>query len=249
MNAKVTLSNKSEHQVKLLVDSGNSDALWLFENKETHLLPQHKFFIDYLGEGLSGSVIGKRSKINSFSIGDFVFKKPTTAFLDSIATQNASAHHYRQGSIGSLLLQRFKVIIDYPNSRIYLKKTRSFKNEFRYNRAGIELAYAGKTIVETEDLKSVKEEGDSNVINFQIVSKYSFEPVYSIRKVRHESAAAKAGLKAADILYKIKGKPAYRYTYKEIVGFFYDDFGTTIDMVVYREGEEIAISFKLEKLL
>ncbi len=249
LNAKITLSDKSEHQVKLLIDSGNSDALWIFENADSGLEPQDVFFIDYLGEGLSGSVIGRRSKIHSFSIGDFVFKKPTTAFLDSVATQNASSHQYRQGSIGSLILQRFKVIIDYPNNRLYLKKTRSFKNEFRYNRAGIELAYAGKTIVETENIKSVKEDGDSNVINFQIVSKYSFEPVYSIRKVRYKSVAAKAGLKSGDILSKIKGKPAYRYTYKEIIGFFYDDFGTTIDMVVYRGGEEIEVSFKLEKLL
>ena len=249
LSAKIILSDKSEHRVKLLIDSGNSDALWIFENADSGLLPPDAHFVDYLGEGLSGSVIGRRSKIRSFSIGEFVFKNPTTAFLDSIATQNTSSHHYRQGSIGSLILQRFKVIIDYPNNRLYLKKTRSFKNEFRYNRAGIELAYAGKTIVETENLKSVKEEGDSNIINFQIVSKYSFEPVYSIRKVRYESVAAKAGLQSGDILYKIKGNPAYKYTYKEIIGFFYDDFGTTIEMVVYRGGKEVKIDFKLEKLL
>ena len=249
LNAKITLQDESEHQVKLLIDSGNSDALWIFENETTGLTPKSKFFIDYLGEGLSGSVIGKRSKINSFSIGEFVFKNPTTAFLDSIATQNTSSHQYRQGSIGSLILQRFKVIIDYPNNRLFLKKKRSFKNEFRYNRAGIELAYAGKTIVETEDIKSVKEGGDDSVINFQIVSKYHFEPVYVVKTVRFKSVAAKAGLLAGDILYKIKGKPAYKYSYKELIGFFYDDFGTTINMVVYRGGEEVEVSFELEKLL
>lgn len=249
LNAKVTLQDKSEHQVKLLIDSGNSDALWIFENETTGLQPKSKFFIDYLGEGLSGSVIGKRNKISFFSIGEFVFKNPTTAFLDSIATQNASFHHYRQGSIGSLILQRFKVILDYSNHKIYLKKTRSFKNEFRYNRAGIELAYAGKTIVETEDVKSVKEGGDDSVINFQIVSKYHFEPVYVVKTVRYKSVAANAGLLAGDILYKIKGKPAYKYSYKELIGFFYDDFGTTINMVVYRGGKEVEISFKLEELL
>src|SRR5690606_28863948 len=53
-----------EVPVKLLMDSGGSDALWLFENESLGLIPENgNFFIDFLGKGLSGSVHGKRSKL------------------------------------------------------------------------------------------------------------------------------------------------------------------------------------------
>jgi len=249
INAKAVLQDDSKHSLNLLIDSGNSDALWIFENSQNNIELHSKYFVDYLGEGLSGSVVGKRGKIQSFSIGDFVFKHPTTAFLDSLATERAGSQRFRQGSIGSLILQRFKVVIDYPHNKIYLKKAKSFKDEFRYNRAGVELVYSGKTIVEVKAVKSVVNKNDSQFIDFEIVYKYKFEPVYKIKKIRPNSVAERAGLRVGDVLYKMKGELAYKHTYKELVGFFYDDFGTNIHMVVYRDGVEKDIHFVLEKIL
>jgi hypothetical protein len=63
LDAEVTIDTIVK-PVKLLIDTGSSDALWLFEDKEGNLEPKKDlFFIDYLGKGLSGSVYGKRSKL------------------------------------------------------------------------------------------------------------------------------------------------------------------------------------------
>ena len=48
---------------KLLIDIGNSDAIWLFENKEKSINIPAKNFEDYLGKGFSGDVEGKRAQI------------------------------------------------------------------------------------------------------------------------------------------------------------------------------------------
>jgi len=250
LNATLNLTGDLAQQVNLLIDSGNSDALWIFENNKLDLHPKNKYFTDYLGEGLNGVVTGKRSKIKNFSIGDFVFKNPTTAFLDSTATQYVSANRYRQGSIGSQILQRFKVILDYQNKKLYLKKTRSLKKEFKYNRAGIELAYAGKTIVKTEKIVSDNyAHNEGNIISFEFVSKFHLEPIYQITRIRKNSVAEKAGLKVHDILIDIQGKAAYRYKYKEIINFFYDDIGSEITLSVMRKGYRVDTHFILEKLL
>lgn len=254
LKSKISLTDSTEQDVNLLIDTGNSDALWLFENKKKAITPKGKFFIDYLGEGLSGPIIGKRNKIKSFSIGNYKFINPTTAFIDSTSTLNARSYSYRNGSIGGLVLQRFNTIIDYPNKKIYLKKTRSFKKEFRYNRAGIELEYAGETIVKSEKMmsrRSINENSKSGGINtgitFNFVTKFHFEPIYAIKNIRPNSAASKAGLQVGDIISKIKGKEAYHYKLSELINLFYGKEGAEIPIIVARKGFKIDTKLVLEK--
>ena len=52
---------EEEVPVKLLVDSGNSDAVWLFDQLSSKIEIPEKYFEDYLGQGLSGAVEGKRA--------------------------------------------------------------------------------------------------------------------------------------------------------------------------------------------
>ena len=86
IDAKVKVSNSNEPiHVKLLIDSGGSDALWLFSDEEKNINVPDKFFKDFLGRGLSGSVYGKRSKINTFYIGSFNLDNVNTAFPDSFS--------------------------------------------------------------------------------------------------------------------------------------------------------------------
>ena len=55
----------------MLLDSGGSDALWLFENSKKEIKTPKKFFNDILGEGLSGIIYGNRSRIPRLKIGGF----------------------------------------------------------------------------------------------------------------------------------------------------------------------------------
>jgi hypothetical protein len=256
INAVINITDTSRHQVKLLIDTGSSDAIWLFEDTETGFVTQHKYFRDHLGEGLSGSIEGKRSKINSFRLGSYVFNNPTTAFLDSLATSYARSYEDRNGSIGSRILKRFRVILDYPHQKMYLKKTKSFDKEFRYNRAGIELAYIGKTLVQQKHIfqntlggQTANNEG--NTVSFEIDYKYVFKPIYGIYKVRKDSPADQAGLKVHDMIRSINGKPAYEYEISEINTLFYGSNGSKIKITVERgrSGAYFIYEFRLKKLL
>ena len=254
ITANVSITDNTKKQVKLLLDTGSSDALWLFEDKEKGILTPPKYFVDNLGEGLSGTITGKRSKINSFELKSFKFNKPTTAFLDSTATAYARSFKGRSGSIGSRIFKRFRVILDYPHQKIYLKKAKNFDKEFKYNRAGIEVAHIGKILTQQNHLfqntfLGNRETLQSNIINFEVDYKYIFQPLYAIHSIRPDSPADIAGLRANDIIQKINGKPTYEYKLNELNALFYGAVGNTLKLSIERKGILFYYEFKLKKLL
>ncbi|HIP49529.1 MAG TPA: PDZ domain-containing protein [Lutibacter sp.] len=247
------LNDGSKHQTKLLIDTGCSDALWLFEKASTGLQITDKFFSDYLGEGISGSIKGKRSKIKSFKIGDYTFNNITAAFLDSVSTQRARSFKERDGSIGSNLLQRFRVIFDYPNKILYLKKAKSFKKDFRYNRAGLGISYhkdAKVLVIENNNKIIISDNtlADNNPL-FKIDYQYKFKRLFSIYYVRENSPAGKAGLMVNDIIININDKASYEYSLNEIIGMLYADEGEIITINIERNGIPFHYEFKLKKPL
>lgn len=117
--------------VQLLIDSGGTDSLWLFENEDLGISIPENSFEDYIGEGISGSIFGMRSRLKSFSLKSFKIKNINVAYLDSISTNYAKKLKTRNGSLGGNILKRFKVIFDYPNSKITLKKNRNFSERVK----------------------------------------------------------------------------------------------------------------------
>ncbi len=115
-------------QVKLLIDSGGSDALWLFEDKDISI--PNKYFDDFLGRGLSGSVYGKRSKLDKFSIAGFELKNINVAYPDSASILYAKKIKDRNGSISGGVLKRFNLIFDYKSAKVTLKKNSNFSEPF-----------------------------------------------------------------------------------------------------------------------
>ena len=109
--AKIEIAhlNKSSEEMTLLVDSGSSDALWLFEEGGILSSDPKKYFDDFLGLGFSGNIFGKRSKIDEVWLGDFYLKEVKVAFPDKSATEGIKFFEDRDGSIGGDLLKRFTV--------------------------------------------------------------------------------------------------------------------------------------------
>ncbi len=254
VNAQSQLSNNTTHETKLLIDTGCSHALWLFENEKTALTISGKYFTDYLGEGINGSIIGKRSKIKLFTLGDFVFKDVHTAFLDSVSTSYARSYKERDGSIGSRLLDRFHVILNYSDSTLYLKKAKSFKDLSKYNRAGLEVAYQEgakvlKAAKNSSKIKiSVNDVGTYDEL-FEIVYQYELKRLFYIYYIRPDSPAQRAGLQVGDFIEKINGKPAHHYKLGEIINILYGDKGDMVKIIVERNGGPHYYEFKLEEPL
>lgn len=239
-------------EVKLLIDSGGSDSIWLFEDEK--IKTPAKSFDDFIGEGLSGSIYGKRSKLKSFALKSFVFNNPNVAYLDSLSTLHAKKFKDRDGSIGGNILKRFKVVFDYPRSKVTLKKNGNFNEKFGYNLSGIELMHFGKELVKQRDqtaftVSKDNETRESNTVSFGYTYSYNFKSIYKIYQVRKNSAAEMAGVMKDDILVKINGIYVYNYDLQELTRKFHGKEGRLVRLQVNRNGNFIDFEFRLKDIL
>ena len=246
-----TVGNKLT-TTKLLIDTGGSDAMWLFEGTKNNIKTPKAFFRDILGEGLSGTIYGNRSRIPSLKLNSFEIKEPTVSFLDTITTKNARSFKDRNGSIGGGILERFTIWLDYPNSKIMLRKTSDLNKKFNYNMSGLEVVYNGKKLVKQNQFSSYESSFNDNVsrkntINFITSFSYSFKPSYKIKSVVKGSPADLAGLEVGDIILKLNNKKAYDYKLTDINYKFQEKDSKKIKMLVSRNGKEMQFEFRLKK--
>ncbi len=245
--------NGETKQVKLLIDSGGSDALWLFEDEE--IVIPNKYFEDFLGRGLSGSVYGKRAKLDKFSIAGFELKKINAAFPDSLSIAHAKKIKDRNGSLSGEILKRFNIILDYPNSKITLRKNSNFSNPFYYNKSGITLEHNGVRVIREIDRSSglTRFNSDSESVGsvniFANSYKYSLTEAFTIVELRENSPAKNAGLELGDIILVVNNKEAHLYSLQDVTQMFYGEDGKLIKLLIDRKGIQLKFQFRLLSLL
>ncbi|GAA3733359.1 MULTISPECIES: PDZ domain-containing protein [Flavobacterium] len=243
--------NDQEIPAKLLIDIGNSDAFWIFENDKIKL--PNKNFPDFLGKGFSGDIEGHRAKIDKFSIDEFDFKKPIVSFPDSASIRNVKMVPGRIGSVGGEVLKRFTLVLDYKEKKLYLKRNSKFGEPFTYNKSGITIQHNGlQWVQETVHLETVRvastmdelQEKDKNENNFKY--KFALKPVYEIVNVRENSAAEKCGLRKGDIIVSINKNQPYKYTLQQINNLLKSEDDVWINLEVERNSLVLKFRFKLE---
>ena len=236
---------------KLLIDIGNSDSFWIFENNKIKL--PKKNFPDFLGKGFSGDIEGHRAKISKFSMADFEFKNPIVSFPDSSSIKNVKMVVDRIGSVGGEVLKRFTIILDYADRKMYLKKNNKFNEPFSYNKSGITVQHNGlqwvqetvhfemvKVITGTDEMNRDSKNRDEN---FRY--KFQLKPVYEIVNVRKNSAAEKCGLQKGDIIVTINGNKPYKYTLQQINNLLKSEEEVWITLEVERNSVILKFRFHL----
>ena len=241
--------------VKMLIDTGGSDAFWLFEDSHEKIKTPIRHYNDILGEGLSGTIYGNRARIPKAKIGKFEIIQPTVSFLDTISTLHARKFETRNGSIGSNVLKRFKVWIDYPNKKLILKKCAALSGGFEYNMSGLDIVYNGEELVKELDSEKVitysgqntSLENNNNTITFSASYRFKFKPSYRIAKVLKNSPAAQVGIYPNDILLKINGSSVHELSIGELIHKLQSKDGKKIKLTIRRGGETLKFQFKLKK--
>ena len=205
--------------VKLLVDTGASDALWLSENSDERInLPQNHVET-FLGRGLSGDLYGTKGRIDGIWVGPLILPQPIVAFPNSEIIDQLISSNDRNGTIGAEILRRFHVTMDYRNSRLTLRPTHKIKEDFNYNMSGMEVSNPMPGL-----------------------------PVYTISNIRENSPAYFAGLQENDQILSINSSNHKSIELNDINLLLQSKENKKIKLKVLRNGEEFKTSFELKKM-
>jgi predicted aspartyl protease len=217
IRTNIVTDEKVEVPVKLMVDTGASDALWLSEKSDERIkLPQHRIET-FLGRSLGGDLYGTKGRIDAIWVGPLVLPKPIVAFPgDEMVDQLISAND-RNGTLGAEILHRFGVTIDYRNAKLTLTPTPLVNDAFNYNMSGME-----------------------------VINPMPGFPIFTISNIRENSPAFLAGLKENDQILSINNSNHSSITLNDINLLLQSKENKKIKMKVLRDGQEVKTSFELQ---
>jgi len=219
VRTSIVTDDLKEVPVKLLVDTGASDALWLSENSDERIkLPENRIET-FLGRGLSGDLYGTKGRIDAIWVGPLILPKPIVAYPDSEIIDQLISSNDRNGTIGAEILRRFFVTVDYRNSRLTLRPTHRVKEDFNYNMSGMEV---------TNPMPGL--------------------PIFTITDIRENSPAYFAGLQKNDQILSVNSSNHRSLELNDINLLLQSRENKKIRLKVLRDGEEIKTSFELKKI-
>ncbi|MEW5676997.1 PDZ domain-containing protein [Flavobacterium enshiense] len=248
---KTKLDN-NEFDLKLLIDTGLGDGLWLFENDSIKC--NDKFFTDVLGEGIGGTVIGKKSRVQEVQFSEFKIKEPLVSYPDAASYRQLQIVNNRNGSIGGAILKRFHIFFDFKGNQLFLKKNIYYDEPFNYNMSGIELMHSGVEWVREEinrdnTSKNAVDVKDIIFENSKLKYKFTLKPVFEIASVRKDSPAEQIGLQVGDKLLRINKKSVSNYSKQKITEMLQSEDGKTLELEIERKGVRKKFELRLQKLL
>ncbi len=234
IQAKVQV-DKDWTKGKMLVDMGNTDPLMLFAFLLPHFTIKEPYVNEYLGIGMNGPIYGKRNRVRKAAIGNFELAYPIISYPDSNTVIKDKLAKNRIGSIGNQTLQRFHILIDYAEEKIYWKKNKKFNTPFLLNMAGIDVKHDGMVWIRE---RTPHQEVVTDFSNTKFQYNFTLKPLYKIAGVRRNSPAEQAGIQINDRLLKINGTSVQNLSLPKIMTKLQSHPGDKIRLTLQR-GEEI----------
>ena len=248
-----TLKEGVDKEGFFLIDTGSSDALWLFEQQQQiEKIPP--LFEDYLGRGINGNIFGSRGKIHSINLAGKQLSQVKVAYPEMQNFHSIDMLPNRLGSVGGELLRRFTVYVDYSRGAVGLVPNRSVNAPFYFNLSGIELQYNGVKLVQRKLNNAnnvlMDESGNNQGIEIFLrnVIRYELQDVIEVASVREGSPAAQVGIQKGDVLDRINGRRLHHLKLHQIIGLLQRKPGKKIKLSLRRQGELLTKKFVLRPL-
>lgn len=223
--AKIQQKDGSILNPKLLIDTGaNHGVLLNRETSEEIILPPLTIETE-LGQSLGGVLYGFIGRLSSLRFAGLKMTEVLTSYPEENAYSYIFKESGRQGSLGSEVLGRTRLIIDYPRNRLLVKKGEDFYVPFQFDMSGIVV----KKIPNDENRMYVS-------------------------MVRKNSPAEGSGVLPFDEILSINRIPTFIWEMPEVVKLLRSEEGKEIELEIRRyEGmdltkyEDLRFKFVLKK--
>lgn len=252
VDGEVFLKDDESVAVRMLLDTGSSDAIWLLENEDIRI--PDTFYEDFLGRGLGGDVFGKRTRVKSMKLGTFALNNAKAAFPDKESFNAIKNLGNRNGSLGGEVLKRFNIIFDYRGGKVTLRKNGNFHTPFQYNFSGIDLQhdgvrYVAERLANPSGLVTEQEDTFGNVqILMESTTRLSLVPEIVVSGIRAGSPADEAGLQEGDVILAVNGKSIHSYKLQEVLQMLNQKKGKRIRVLIERYDSDLAFTFVLKDM-
>jgi predicted aspartyl protease len=214
------IQSDSTVYLKLLVDTGASLSMLLHTYSTPGLTLPPQTIRGSIGMGFGGEIEGVVGRIRDVQMGSHRLALPVCNFQELHQSSDSNFVNGRNGLLGSEILSRFNMIIDFSREKMYVQPNRFFPIEFSYDRSGISLIASGL------DLKQ-----------------------FLVQDVLENSPASEAGIKEGDEITLINGFPARFFTLGSMNNKLQAKVGKTVRLTLKRNKEKIKVKFKLKELI
>lgn len=205
---------------KFLINTGLTGTLafnspFVTQNNLLKLLPKTKAIT--FGSILAGKSAGRIGRINNLQFGGFSIPNPVTSFSQDAGGADSDAEY--AGMIGSEVLRRFKLIVDYSRKKITFEANKQFSAPYEFDMSGMSLAAGGKGL-----------------------------KVFKVRSLIENSPATEAGLQVGDEIIAINDKSTTGMMLEQIRQMF-KRAGRTFRLSVKRNETPMEIMLKTRRIV
>lgn len=217
---QIQLSPSDSLPVKLLIDTGAALSLLLHTNTDDRLKVPENAVLGKLAFGLGGFIEGYLGRVRQLNFGKYQLNEVLTNYQDLNMNLDTSFLNNRNGLIGNQSLNRFDVILHYPQEKLFLRPNKSYKKAFEFDKSGL-IVIATNTGLNT----------------------------FTVHDIIKNSPAEEVGLQSGDVIKSINWVPSNFFSLEQIIRVFKKKEGKRIRIVVKRDKKRLIFNFKLRKIV
>jgi PDZ domain/Aspartyl protease len=206
--------------LKLLLDTGAALSLLLHTYSAPGLVLPQQIIKGNIGNGLGGQIEGYLGRIHSLKVGNYNLGNFVSHFQELNNDSDSSYINGRNGLVGSDILSRFTVIIDFHGDKAYFQPNKHFNTKFNYDKSGLVVVAGG-----------------SSLNQFTV---YDIDP---------NTPASEADIRKGDAILSINHIPTRLSSLSTLNFKFQKKAGKKVRLVIRRNGEKLIKTIVLRDLI
>jgi hypothetical protein len=124
----VEMNNGHRVSIHAFLDFGSNTEVALNAASHPEFVFSESALKHEISSAMGGTTSGRIERIRSLDLGEFTLKGVQAVSCDGNLARGVELKEVHEGNIGTCVLNRFDVILDYPNSRLFLKPNASYTN-------------------------------------------------------------------------------------------------------------------------